>query len=161
MKPLIIVMIAVATWSCSDPAANQRFQSKATVIPKDYVGNWEVKLSNGLNANQLQAGLTIEPSGDSLLWSYTSRLIDSTSGRVLSNCGPRVIKMPVWWDDSLKIIQADHGQNLGYGFDLLSLADTDQLRIQSIWLATTCKGPTGFNSRQLILTRVHAFRPAL
>lgn len=165
MKPylnvLTLVLATQGFWYCSNSDTDTRFQSTATIFPDGLTGKWEVKLPNGLNANQFQAGLTIEPSGDSLVWSYFSRFVDSTSGRILTTCGPKIDKMPVWWDDSLKVIQVDHGQNRGYGFDFLTLEGQGHLRIRSPWLAPACQGPTGFNGRQLVLSRVNSFHPSL
>lgn len=149
--------LLVACWLVVACQGNQeRFQRNADAFPATYAGRWEVVLPSG-GPRIFQAGVTIESSGDSLVWGYFSRLVDTTTGKILP-CGPEVYRMPVWWDDSLQVAQANHGVGQGYGYDLLRLTRTDRLQMNSTSLAPDCRGPFGVNTGQLIFSRVDSFR---
>lgn len=134
----------------------ERFIREASAFPEGYPGRWEVVLP-GEGSRIFQAGIYIEASGDSLLWNYFSQLVDTTSNRKFA-CGPEVFQMPIWWDDSTQVAQGNHGANQGYGFDALRLLDGTTLQLNSPWLATNCRGPGGFNSSQLVFSKVNSFR---
>lgn len=133
-----------------------RFMREASAFPEGYQGRWEVVLPGSRN-QVFQAGVTVKSSGDSLLWTYFSQVVDTTSHKTYA-CGPIVTNMPIWWDDSLHLAQANHGVEQGYGFDFLRLVNKDQLQVNSPLLATSCRGPGGFNASQLLLSKVTSFR---
>lgn len=128
----------------------------ADAFPAPLIGQWEALLPG--NGNQIfHAGITVEPSGDSLLWGYFSQVVDTTNRKSFP-CGPQVHRMPIWWDDSLQLAQANHGVGQGFGFDFLRLIGKENLQMNSPSLAVACRGPLGFNSSQLLFTKVHSFR---
>lgn len=153
MKQLLILLVLFVA-ACS--LKHERYRREAAAFPDTYIGHWEALLS-GNGSQVFQAGVTVEPSGDSLLWSYFSRLIDTTTRRVYP-CGAQVKQMPLWWDDSLQVVQANHGVGQGYGFDQLHLTGADQLQMNSFSLASTCQGPFGMNATQLTFSKVNSFR---
>ena len=134
----------------------ERFIREASAFPEGYTGHWEVILPGG-GPRIFQAGIRIEASGDSLLWGYFSQLVDTTDNRKLT-CGPEVFQMPIWWDDSIQVAEGNHGANQGYGFDVLRLLDGNTLQLNSPRLAISCRGPGGFNSSQLVFSKVNSFR---
>lgn len=147
MKPyLCLVCLMVA---CQP---KPRFQREAAAFPVGYVGQWEAILP-GRGPQVFQAGISVVTSGDSLLWQYFSQLVDTTTNVVIP-CGAQMDFMPIWWDDSLQVGQANHG----YGFDFIRPSKPNQLQLNSLWLATKCRGPDGFNATQLLLSKVTSFR---
>jgi|GEM_PF-5579730 len=154
MKQLLtpLLLLTALLYGCKQ----ERFIREASAFPTGYAGRWEVILP-GTDQRVFQAGVHVEPSGDSLLWTYFSQLVDTVSHQVIP-CGPEVARMPVWWDDSTQTAQANHGADQGYGYDVLRLRTANQLQLNSLWLATSCRGIGGFNSTQLILSRVQTFR---
>jgi hypothetical protein len=134
----------------------ERFMRKASAFPNGYVGRWEAILP-GTGKQVFQAGVSIETSGDSLLWTYFSQVVDTTNQKTVP-CGPIVTRMPIWWDDYLELAQANHGVGQGYGFDFLRLLSSDHLQLNSPSLATSCRGPGGFNKSQLMMSKVTSFR---
>lgn len=133
-----------------------RFLREASAFPEGYVGRWETVVpSRGTQV--FQAGVSIETSGDSLVWAYFSQLVDTTNNRKIA-CGPAMDLMPIWWDDSLQLAQANHGVGQGYGFDFLQLTSANQLQMNSPSLAPDCRGFFGLNATQLVFTKVDSFR---
>lgn len=156
MKQLLVVLSLLATFSQSSCQKQDRFRRTAADFPVGYVGQWEAVLPGG-SARLFYAGVTIKPSGDSLLWSYFSQLVDTTTHHKIP-CGPEMAFMPFRWDDSTHIALGDHGATQGYGFDKLQLLSPSKLQLNSLWLATSCRGPGGFNSSQLVFSKVNSFQ---
>ncbi len=154
MKQLFTPLLLFVTllYGCKQ----ERFIRESSAFPPGYAGRWEVILP-GAGKRVFQAGVHVESSGDSLLWTYFSQLVDTVSHQS-TPCGPVVEQMPVWWDDSTQTAQGNHGADQGYGFDVLRLRTVDKLQLNSLWLATGCRGIGGFNSTQLVLSRVQNFR---
>ncbi|GAB4043356.1 hypothetical protein [Spirosoma jeollabukense] len=150
----ILLMLGLLTAACQ--TKHERFRREASAFPPGYIGRWETVVP-GMGNQIFQAGVSVEASGDSLLWTYFSQLVDTTNQKTYA-CGPIVTTMPIWWDDSLQLAQANHGVGQGYGFDFLRLVSTDRLQINSPALATSCRGPGGFNASQLLLSKVTSFR---
>lgn len=151
MKPTFFLLCLLMA-ACQHK--QERFQREASAFPKGYVGRWEVVLHKP-GSQVFQAGVTIETSGDSLLWQYFSQVVDTTTNRKIP-CGAEMDFMPVWWDDSLHLVQANHGVGQGYGYDFLRLKASDQLQMNSPSLASDCR--TFFSNSQLTLSKVDSFR---
>lgn len=134
----------------------ERFRKEADAFPDPYVGQWEAVLP-GAGPQIFQAGITIEPSGDSLVWGYFAQRVDTVTKQKMA-CGPEVWRMPIWWDDSLQLAQANHGVGQGFGFDFLRLTRADRLQMNSPSLAPNCRGFFGVNTSQLIFSKVQHFR---
>ncbi|CCH57598.1 hypothetical protein BN8_p06792 (plasmid) [Fibrisoma limi BUZ 3] len=153
MKQVLFVLFLLVA-ACQ--VKRERFIREASAFSNGYVGHWEAVLP-GTGSQVFQAGVSIEPSGDSLLWTYFSQIVDTTTKKKYL-CGPIVTQMPVWWDDSLQVVQANHGVGQGYGFDVLRVTATGQLQVNSPSLASSCRGPGGFNASQVLLSKVTTFR---
>lgn len=149
-----LLFIGLLTGSCQ--LKQERFLRTADAFPVTLIGQWEARLP-GRGSQVFHAGLSVEPSGDSLLWNYFSQVVD-TAGNGALPCGPQVQRMPIWWDDSLQLAQANHGVGQGFGFDFLRLTKNSQLQMNSPSIAPDCRGPLGFNASQLLFTKVHSFR---
>ncbi|WP_338877298.1 hypothetical protein WBJ53_32965 (plasmid) [Spirosoma sp. SC4-14] len=150
----VVILIGLVVAACH--AKQERFLRKSAAFPKEYVGNWQAISTMG-GPKKLQAGITIQPSGDSLLWHYFSQIVDTTT-RQKTPCGPEMDFMPILWDDSLHVAKADHGVGQGYGYDYLRLTSAKQLQMKSFSLATYCRGPFGLNTTQLTFSKVETFR---
>lgn len=153
MKSILYVFVC-AVVACQ--ANHDRFIRDSSAFPNGYVGHWEVVLPSS-GPQVFQAGVSVVPSGDSLLWQYFSRIVDTTTNQKIP-CGPEMDFMPMWWDDSLQLAQADHGVGQGFGYDFLRLTSADRLQMNSTSLAPDCRGPFGINTSQLIFSRVDFFR---
>lgn len=154
MKSILCVFACVVV-ACQ--VKRDRFIRDSSAFPNGYVGHWEVVLPSS-GPRVFQAGVSVVPSSDSLLWQYFSQIVDTTTNQKTA-CGPEMDLMPIWWDDSLQLAQADHGVGQGFGYDFLRLTGKEQLQMNSPSLATYCqRGFFGVNTGQLVFTKVNSFR---
>lgn len=154
MRSVLLSVFVCGVLACQ--VKHERFMREASAFPPGYVGNWEVVLSSS-GSQVFQAGVSIAPSGDSLRWQYFSRFVDTTTHRK-TVCGPEMDFMPVWWDDSLKLVQANHGVGQGFGYDFLRLISAQRLQMNSPSLASYCRGFFSVNTGQLVFSKVDSFR---
>ncbi|MVM42224.1 hypothetical protein GO730_38625 [Spirosoma sp. HMF3257] len=149
-----LVLLGFLAVACQ--GKHERFVRESSAFPADYIGKWQA-ISDMNGPKRLVAGITIQHSGDSLVWHYFSQIVDTITHHTMP-CGPDMDFMPILWDDSLNLAKANHGVGQGYGFDDLRLLQGNQLQMNSFSLASYCRGPFGLNSTQLIFTKVNSFR---